>query len=232
MEPISRVLELARSLLENGSADEARTVLRDAAAHHRQAATGEALRLFLMLAKVERASSAWDELSESERSSLETALSLAQSIHGAGSPQAAQVHELLGAALHASGDAAESVPHMEEVVSAAERWHGRGVLLANALIGLGQALLDSAQAERALAAFERAIENARDGELLPLLSAHFGAGRAYLSMGLGGEALTHLERAHEIFVGQFGGTGRRAKELLEFVEQARVATASSDPQAG
>ncbi|AUX44906.1 uncharacterized protein SOCE26_063760 [Sorangium cellulosum] len=167
----------------------------------------------------------WTTLPEGARAALERGLRLAIEHHGEQSRRAVRFHETLALNLHAAGEADLAYPHMVHVVRFAERTHGEGVLLAHQLSGLADILLSAGRYEEALATYERTfgILSGR-GEELSEFTLLFGKGRCLIEMGHHADAVPVLERAHTWFLGRFGDN-RRAKELLAYVDRARLGAA-------
>ncbi|AUX44921.1 uncharacterized protein SOCE26_063910 [Sorangium cellulosum] len=167
----------------------------------------------------------WTTMPHSERAALERALRLAVEHHGEGSRRAVQIQETLATRLWSAGEAELACSHMMHVVRFTELAHGEGVPLAHALSGLAGMLLDAGRCEEALAAYERAfgIMSGR-GEELYEFTLLFGKGRCLIEMGRHADAVPVLDRAYTWFLGRFGDN-RRAKELLAYVERARLGAA-------
>ncbi|WP_437764479.1 tetratricopeptide repeat protein [Sorangium sp. So ce281] len=169
----------------------------------------------------------WTTLPHRERAALERALRLAVEHHGEESRLAARIQSVLALSLSSCGEAALACTHMMNVVRFTERAHGDGVLLAHALGGLADMLLDAGRWEEALATYERASCMMRGrGDELAEFTLLFGKGRCLIAMGRHPDAVPVLERAYTWFLGRFGDN-RRAKELLAWLDRARPGAAGA-----
>ncbi|WP_437957915.1 tetratricopeptide repeat protein [Sorangium sp. So ce119] len=169
----------------------------------------------------------WTTLPHRERAALERALRLTVEHHGEESRRAVQIKEMLALRLSSSGEVELACTHMMDVVRLMELAHVDGVLLAHALGGLADMLLDAGRLEETLATYERAsgIMSGRGDELAEF-TLLFGKGRCLIEMGRHPDAVKVLERAYTWFLGRFGDN-RRAKELLAWLDRARLGAAEA-----
>ena len=163
----------------------------------------------------------WNTFVPDARVALERALRLAVGLYGEESARTKRLHEALAVCLHAAGETGLAATHMAVVVRLAEHAHGNGVLLAHALTGMADMLLDLKRFEEALSTYTRAFNMAGDrGDELQDSMILYGQGRCLIGMGRHADAIPILERAHTWFLSR-SRSSRMAQELQGLLACAR-----------
>lgn len=227
---LAEAVSRARELLRRGAYADAEELL-SGLIHDIESRSGdrapELIAPLYLYARAVGQQSPWDTLPHRERAALERALRLAVEHDGEESRRAVRIQERLAVCLSSSGNAELACPHMMNVVRFTERAHGNGVLLAHTLGWLADMLLDAGRWEEALATYERASGMmSGTGNELAEFTLLFGKGRCLIAMGRYADAVPVLERAYTWFLGRFGDN-RRAKELLVWLDRARLGAAEA-----
>jgi tetratricopeptide (TPR) repeat protein len=225
-DPSREALAKANELMERGAFAEAESVLLGAVDDIERRLGKVARELITPLYRYAHAISrqhAWNAFSSKEDEALERALDIACRIFGEESRQATGIRETLADRLMASGEPRLAAQQMQIVVRVKECiYDGKGTLLAHAINGLANMLLDAGNYTESAAAYERAFDIAGNrGEERMDFSMRFGRGRALVCAGRCSEAVPQLERALEWYLNKYGERSRMTIEVRDWLERAR-----------